>query len=247
MNDDIFSGNSLLSGLEPVFRIQAQAQVRLVELESGQVLYSLGNRLTHVYFPLSGLIGILAETPDGDTIDCALVGREGAIGVFEACGSRQFFAEALVKVPGQAACMSSATYRELFERSPALRSAVHRYVEQMMSETRQSVACNAIHEVETRLCRMILEALDRSGLSEALPLTQRAMARMLGAQRTTVAEILARLERDQVVKRKRGSIEILDRPALERMCCGCRIAMRMAREAIWSADEPVCEAVIAAE
>jgi CRP-like cAMP-binding protein len=245
MNDDIFSGNSLLSGLESTLRTQVRTQVQLVQLAGGEILYSLGERLNRVYFPLSGLIGILAETPDGDTIDCALVGREGAIGVFEACGSRQFFAEAVVKVPGQAACMTASTYRDLFERSPALRAAVHRYVEQMMSETRQSVACNSIHEVEARLCRMILEALDRSGLSEALPLTQRSMARMLGAQRTTVAEILARLERDEVVKRKRGAIEIQDRDTLERLCCGCRIAVRIAREAIWAGDEPVCEAVAA--
>ena len=245
MNDDIFSGNSLLAGLESTLRTQVRTQVQLVQLEGGEILYSLGERLNRVYFPLSGLIGILAETPDGDTIDCALVGREGAIGVFEACGSRQFFAEAVVKVPGQAACMTASTYRDLFEQSPALRAAVHRYVEQMMSETRQSVACNSIHEVEARLCRMILEALDRSGLSDALPLTQRAMARMLGAQRTTVAEILARLERDEVVKRKRGAIEIQDRDTLERLCCGCRIAVRIAREAIWAAEEPVCEAVAA--
>jgi len=245
MNDDIFSGNALLAGLEPALRSQVRSRVQLVELERGQILYSLGDQLSQVYFPLSGLIGILAETPDGETIDCALVGREGAIGVFEACGSRQFFAEALVKVPGQAACMTAVTYRDLFERSAAMRSSVHRYVEQMMSETRQSVACNSIHEVEARLCRMILEALDRSGLSDALPLTQRTMARMLGAQRTTVAEILARLERDEVVKRKRGAIEIEDRETLERLCCGCRIAVRMAREAIWASDEPVCEAVAA--
>ena len=147
MNDDIFSGNGLLAGLERNLRDQMRAQVHLVELEGGQILYSLGDRLSRVYFPLSGLVGILAETPDGDTIDCALVGREGAIGVFEACGSRQFFAEAMVKVSGQAACMTAATYRDLFERSAALRASVHRYVEQMMSETRQSVACNSIHEV----------------------------------------------------------------------------------------------------
>jgi CRP-like cAMP-binding protein len=247
MSEDIFSANALLATVEQPVRARFQDRLQRVELQQGQLLYSLGNSLTHVYFPLSGLVGILAETPDGDMIDSAFVGREGAVGAFEACGSRQFFAEAVVKVPGQAGRMTATAYRELFDESPAIRTAAHLYVEQVVSETRQWVACNSIHDLEARLCRTILEALDKSGLVDTLPLTQRTMARMLGAQRTTIAEILARLERDEVLKKRRGEIAIEDRAALERLSCGCRSAMRLARTAIWAAEEPACEAVIAAE
>jgi len=247
MAGDLFSRNSLLVSVEEPTRSEFLLQAHLVPLETGQVLYSLGDRLTQVYFPVSGLIGILSETPDGEMIDSALVGAEGSVGVFEACGSRQFFAEAAVQVPGEAVRMSAAAYRDLFERSPAIRTAVHRYVEQLMSETRQSVACNSIHDVEARLCRRILEALDKSRLSDELPLTQRTMARMLGAQRTTIAEILARLERDGIVTKRRGVLIVEDRAARERLCCGCRIAVRMTRDAIWAEPEPACEAALAAE
>ena len=239
--------NELLAEVEPHVRPQFARHVQIVALERGDVLFSQGSRLDRVYFVLSGLVGILAETPDGETIDSAIVGREGAIGAFEACGSRQFFAEAVVQVPGRAARMSASAYRDLFEASPAIRSAVHRYVEQLMSETRQFIVCNSMHDVEARLCRTILDVLDKSRVTSIAPLTQHTLARMLGVQRTTAAEILSRLERDGVLSKRRGEIEVEDRGALERLSCSCRDAIRQTRAAIQSGSEPVCEAVLAAE
>ncbi len=247
MDTDLFGANTLLAAVEPAARVQFARHLRPIHLDRGQLLYSQGNRLDQVYFPTDGLVAILAETADGEMIDSAIIGREGAVGVFEACGSRQFFAEALVQVPGKAARMSASAYRELFEASPGIRTAVHRYVEQLMSETRQSVVCNSLHEVEGRLCRNMLEAMDKARLGTSLPFTQSMLARMLGAQRTTVAETISRLQRDGVLKSRRGSIEISDRDALERLSCSCRSAIQMTRKAIWSAEEPACEAVIAAE
>ena len=239
--------NEMLAAVEPHVRPQFARHVQIVDLQRGDILFSQGSRLDRVYFLLSGLVGILAETPDGETIDSAIIGREGAVGAFEACGSRQFFAEAVVQVPGRAARMSAAAYRELFEASPGIRSAVHRYVEQLMSETRQFMVCNSMHDVEARLCRTIIEVLDKSRMPSVVPLTQHTLARMLGAQRTTAAETLSRLERDGVLSKRRGEIEVLDRAALERLACSCCEAIRETRAAIQASNQPACEAVLAAE
>jgi CRP-like cAMP-binding protein len=246
MSFDLADGNALLRVIEADVRPCFEGRLRVAELEREQILYSLGTELDRVYFPVSGLIGIRAETAEGEFIESAIVGREGAIGAFEACGSRQYFAEAAVQVPGRALQMSAATYRELFEASPALRNAVHRYVEQLLSETRQFVVCNSLHAVEERLGRTLLEALEKSGLDDTLPLTQQALARMLGAQRTTVAQVVSRLQRDQVLNGSRGTIRVVDRAALEAVACSCRVSLRETREAIAGAAEPACDAVIAA-
>lgn len=241
-----FDKNQLLRAIEPAVRTRFADKLQSGALKRGEVLYSQGSDLSQVYFPLSGLIGIQAETADGEAVESSLVGREGAIGAFEACGSRKFFAEAVVQIPGEAARMSAAAYRELFDASPDLRTAVHRYVEQLMSETRQFVLCNSLHPVEARLARIILEALDKSGIEDTLPLTHHALARMLGAQRTTVALIVSRAQRDGVLSGRRGTITVEDRAALERLACGCREALQFARETINAAREPSCEEVIAA-
>jgi CRP-like cAMP-binding protein len=241
-----FDNNQLLRSVEPAVRARFLGRIQIVDLKRDEVLYSQGSQVDRVYFPLSGLVGIQAETADGEAVESAIVGREGAIGAFEACGSRMFFAEAMVQIPGRAARLSAACYRDLFEASPTLRTAIHRYMEQLMSETRQFVVCNSLHPVEARLARILLEALDKSGLAETLPLTHQAIGRMLGAQRTTVALIISRMQRDGVLTGRRGTLKIEERGELEQIACSCRPALQFARMAIAAAREPACEEVIAA-
>jgi CRP-like cAMP-binding protein len=246
MDVSAFDDNQLLRSVETAVRLRFAPRLQVVELSRDDILYSQGSTLDRVFFPFSGLVGIQAETADGEAVESAIVGSEGAIGAFEACGSRMFFAEAMVQIPGRAARLSAAAYRDLFEESPALRTAVHRYVEQLMSETRQFVVCNSLHAVEARLSRILLEALDKSGLSDTLPLTHNAIGQMLGAQRTTVALIISRMQRDGVLSGRRGTITIEDRPALEQAACSCRATLMFTRMAIAAAREPACEEVIAA-
>jgi CRP-like cAMP-binding protein len=134
----------------------------------------------------------------------------------------------------------------LFEASPGLRTAVHRYMEQLISETRQFVVCNSLHPVEARLARLLLEALGKSALDHTLPLTHQALARMLGAQRTTVAMIVSRLQRESVLSGGRGIIKIEDEKALEKLACGCRESLQLTRSEIHADRNPACEEVIAA-
>ena len=245
--DERAFGNGLLSTLEPELLEHLSPRPRLVEIARGEILIPHGQALEAVYFPVSGLIGILAETPDGDAVDSALIGKEGGVGIFEACGSRRFSGEAVVHVPGLALRMAAQAYRQLFELSPSLRTAVHRYVEQCINETRQSLLCTATHDMDARLSRLILEAIEKGQLGDTLPLTQGAMASILGAQRSTVAECLARLEREGLVTRKRGALQVENAAALEAEACSCRTAIRVSNDAIWRSEEPACEAVLAAE
>jgi CRP-like cAMP-binding protein len=246
MERNLFARNELLRAVEPVLRPALARQLSVVDLARGDVLYSPGDPVTKVYFPLKGLIGIVAETKDGDGMNSTIVGREGAVGAFEACGSRQFFAEAIVQVAGETAVLSAASYRHLFNDSEAIRTAVHQYVEQLISETRQSVICQSAHGVEARLSRMILEAVDRSGAGDVLPLTQETLARIVGTQRTTIAATLSRLQRDAIVATRRGAVALKDRRALEALACSCRESDRFVRAAIQAVDIPSCDATLTA-
>ena len=246
MERQIFARNALLSALEPALRSEFQNKLKIVEFDRGDVLYAQGEHLTNVYFPLRGLIGIVAETADGENMNAAFVGREGSIGLFEACGSRIFFAEAVAQVAGEAAMLSAAHYRDLFMKSENLRTVVHLYMEKSISETRQSVICTANHNVEARLCRVILQALERSGAGDVLPLTQATLAQMLGARRTTLAGTLSKLQRSGVVTSKRGAILVDDEAALEQLACSCWRVIRDTGYAIFDAPKPSCEATLVA-
>jgi CRP-like cAMP-binding protein len=228
--------NSLLRTIEPRVLGQFRAAIASVELERGEVLQDVGREVAWVWFPERGLISVTSETVGGESVSGASIGANGALGAFEACGSRQSFARATVQIPGAAWKLKASVYRDLFEASPGLRQAVHRYIESVLVESRQTAACNAIHPVERRLSRLLLECADRSGAAPLLPLTQEVLANMLGVQRSTVAEAVSTLQKGGAIKSGRGALEIVDGPALERAACACRRTIAFAHKAIYESD-----------
>lgn len=234
--------NWLLKCLEPKVRSQFEAKLRLLELPRGEVLQRQGEQIERVWFPEGALIGLISAMPAGDAVQTATIGWDGALGVFEACGSRQTAFMAEVQVPGSAYCMAADDYRRMFEASDELRVRVHKYVEILLTEARQYVACNALHPVDGRLSRSLLEALERSGEDGAsLPTTQDALAQMLGVQRTTVTAAVSQLQAVGALRTSRGLIEVLDRDRLERNACCCRETLQLARREIYRSEESVCE------
>jgi CRP-like cAMP-binding protein len=233
--------NTLLRAIEPRVLSQFRPSISRVELERGDLLQDLGREVAWVWFPECGLVSVTSETVDGESVSGASIGANGACGVFEACGSRQSFARVIVQIPGVAWRLKASVYRELFEASPGLRQAVHRYVESVLVEARQSAACNAIHAVERRLSRALLECADRSGTAPHLPLTQEVLANMLGVQRSTVAVAVSTLQKTGAIKSGRGALEIVDVAALERASCTCRRTIRFALSTIYESEVGVCD------
>ena len=233
--------NWLLKSVEPSLLARFEPRIRHITLTRGQVLQRPGEPLERVYFPEGALIGLISAMPAGDAVQTAMVGWDGALGVFEACGTRQSAFLAEVQVEGAAWLMAADDYRRLYEACESLRTAVHKYVEILLTEARQFVACNALHSVEARLCRSVLEALDRSQDGRQLPATQETLAEMRGVQRTTVTAAVAQLQAIGAVRSSRGVLEVVDRDALERAACCCRDTLRMARAEIYASDENVCD------
>jgi CRP-like cAMP-binding protein len=238
----IATSNVLLRRLEPAVLARFRERLHMVDLTRGEVLQEAGDEVAWVYFPESGLISLASETLAGESVSGEVVGSDGALGVFEACGSRRTFARAVVQIPGTAWRARAATYREMFDQSASLREAVHKHVEVLLVESRQLMACNAIHTVESRLARTVLDSVDRSGCGPLLPLTQEALAQMLGVQRSTVTLCAAALQRARLIRTVRGAIEVLDRPGLEKAACTCRGTIAFARDEIHASLADVCEA-----
>jgi Mn-dependent DtxR family transcriptional regulator len=82
------------------------------------------------------------------------------------------------------------------------------------------VSCNAVHPVEARCCRWILNMHDRAD-GDALPLTHEFLAEMLGVQRSSVSIVTRTLQTAGLIQQSRGSITVTDRAGLEETACEC--------------------------
>jgi hypothetical protein len=100
-----------------------------------------------------------------------------------------------------------------------------RYNDLLLSQVQQSVACNALHALEARLCRWLLQTHDCTD-GDVIPLTQEFLGQMLGVRRTTVTIAARLLQGVGLIRYRRGHIQILDRAALEDIACECYCVVR---------------------
>ena len=212
--------NRLLDALSDADYDLLAEHLRPQEMKLHDVLYEAEDEVDTVWFPETGMASVISVMLDGDMIETAVIGREGCVGLTEACGSGVTFSRVIVQGPGRFWRAPTGAWRDAFGRSSNLRILVHDHLELMMTEARQVIACRNLHAVEQRLAWWLLECQDRLG-DGRLPLTQEFLAVMLGVQRTTVTEHASQLQEEGLIRYRRGLIELVDRHRLEERACEC--------------------------
>ncbi len=197
-----------------------------VTLVQGTVLQEQGDAIDEVYFPHDGIISLLAVMRQGEAIELATIGLEGAVGSLSGHGQRRSHTRAVVQVPGVGMRISAQRFRQAAQESEAVRQSIVRYGEILLIQVQQTAACNALHAVEARLSRWLLQARDRLS-SNTIQLTQEFLSQMLGVRRTTVTVVANMLQQAGLIRYHRGQIEIVNRPGLEARACECYEAIRL--------------------
>jgi hypothetical protein len=216
-----FASNRLLATFTAAERAALGGAAQLVTLKRKTVLWDQGADVEYSYFPTPGtMISLAIDLEDGSSVEVASIGKEGAAGGIVSCGSSRAFGRALVQIGGPAFRIALPALEAAKVRSSAIRSLFCRYSDVLLAQVMQSVACNAAHSLDARLCRWLLTSLDRIG-SDDLPLTQAMLAEMLGVQRTTVNAAIQSLHAQALIATARGRLHVLDRRGLERRTCEC--------------------------
>jgi CRP-like cAMP-binding protein len=225
--------NRLLAGLPPTDIDLLRPELAMVALDQDAVLSREGDQIEYVFFPHSGAISLMIDMADGQTVATAAVGREGAVGMLSVLGPSPSAATAVVHAAGAAARIPASRFHAAFNRSPAIRHAVQKYTSAMLVQFQLGAACNALHPVEARMARWLLQLCDRLD-HDVLPLTQEALSQILGVRRTTVTLLMRNLRaRGAIRSEQRGRIEI-DRSRLAAVACECHGVMRLEVDEIFS-------------
>jgi CRP-like cAMP-binding protein len=217
--------NRLIAALSAADQSLLNPHLETLALELGTLLHEATAPIEQVYFPHKGMVSLLAIMNDGRGIETATVGNEGAIGAMSGFGTRLGFTRAVVQVPVITSRISSHDFRGAIHVSASLRNLMVAYNEVLLAQVQQTAACNALHTMEARLARWLLQTRDRTD-TDTLPLTQEFLSQMLGVQRTTVNLVMKQLENAGLVLRRRGRVAITDRKGLEDLACECYAIVR---------------------
>lgn len=179
-----------------------------------------GDRIRDDYFPTDSVVSRVTPPADRTGLEVRLVGNEGMIGTPLILSVEVTQVRTLVQGAGGAWRMSSEGFGEAPRQSDALQAGLDRYLDVLMSQGTQLLACTRFHMVEAGLARWLLMAQDRVH-SNHFHVTHELLALLLGVRRLGVTKTASALQARKLIHYRRGETTVLDRASPLGAACGC--------------------------
>jgi len=212
--------NRLLRGLSDAELDRIRPALEPVHLPRPTELEGANEEIRFVYFPITGVASIVATDENGESVDTAMIGREGMTGLAVFLGTDQSPVRTIVQVPMTGMRMGSGALREELGRGGRLVTLLQRHTQVVMITMAQLILCNRLHRLDQRAARWLLQVDDR--VDEApFRVTQEFLAQMIGVQRPALSLAMRQFKDAGLVSYARGQITIADRAGLLARSCGC--------------------------
>jgi CRP-like cAMP-binding protein len=215
--------NLLLRSLQEPALEAVRRQLRRVPLTSQSTIYEPGDLLAKAYFPDAGAISLVVVLASGHTIEAAMVGRDGMLGGLPALEAQRVSHRAVIQIEGAASVLDLDILRQIARQHETVRSMLFRHEWAVFAQTQQLAACNASHNLESRLCRWLLRASDACG-KRTLSTTQECIAELLGVKRTSVSLVAHTMQRAGLLRNRRSHVELINLNGLRERACECYAA-----------------------
>jgi CRP-like cAMP-binding protein len=214
------TGNRLLDRLPRKEYKALLAQLETVSFTHDEDVDRQNSPLSHVYFPKNGVFSTLILMQDGERIEAAPIGKEGMVGVPAVLGLDFSPVTTTLLVPGDCLRLPAPSLMQAVKPGMELDRLLRRYAAYSLRYATQSIACNALHSVQERMCRWLLMTQDRVG-NDQFWLTHELLAAMLGVRRQSVSVVAGMLQKAGYIAYRHGIMRVLDREALEAVSCEC--------------------------
>ena len=211
--------NYLLQVIDEAGIKNLQPHLSIKELRQGDSVADTGEPVQWVYFPHSAVLSCVVGLESGGAVAGGLIGKDGAFGAVQALDSMVSLNKVFVMVPGRASVIEAHHLVKAVEAQPALRRILLTYEQFFLAQVQQTAACNALHDIPMRTCRWLLRMEELVGAS--FPLTQEALALMMGVRRTTVTQIASKMQSEGLISYSRGQVDLVNVPDMRRVSCEC--------------------------
>lgn len=198
--------------------------VTLEVLDPHVVQVSLRERLDDaahegfVYFLEDGVASVIADVDAQMAVEMGLIGREGVTGLHIIYDDPLSVFRTVVQVDGNAAAVDASRWHALIKSDETVRTIALKFARAFSIQVASTALANGRAKLDERLARWLLMVADRAG--PTFPITHEFISFMLGVRRSGVTLAVQALESSGAIHATRGSVTILDRPALTRAANG---------------------------
>lgn len=197
-----------------------------VSLDRRQVIQERQTALRYVYFIESGVASLVARAGgDRTNVEIRTLGIRDFVGLPPLHGVQMSPHRCTMQVAGEALRICVADFDGLLNELPEFRKLLLRYAHDVFVHSAQLVACNTRHTLRQRLSRWLLVASDRLH-TDRIDLTHDGLSRAIAVRRAGITTEMGRMEEAGLIRRGRGSIQIVDRDGIENLSCSCHRILR---------------------
>lgn len=221
ISSENFSKNKILSALPAEVFAKLLPHLQTISIASGENVYHSGDNGYYVYFPETAVFSQLNVLEDGRTVETAMIGSEGFLGistVLSCENNSALWTQAIIG--GNALRINASIFKQEFQTCGFLHTSFLEYLNFYIKQITQKAVCNNHHLIEERFSTWLLMLDDRCG-NDRLVLTHEQIAHFLGVHRPSVTCIAQDLRQNGIIDYCRGRINILDRQKLEMSACEC--------------------------
>jgi CRP-like cAMP-binding protein len=212
--------NKLLRLLEPAAYARVAPKLKPTTLETRQILYNPNQPIHTVYFPETAVICQVTLMANGDTLETATVGSEGASWISASIGAPSMPCETVVAIGGEALALDVDDLDREMKENEHFRDVLTQYSHALLIHSMRLTGCTGLHSLEQRCARWILETLDRVSASR-FSITHEFLAILLGVSRPSVSVVIEEFVRRGMLRVQRGSVVVGNRDDLLKVSCDC--------------------------
>ena len=220
MDEDHRARNYLLAAIPDDEYARLAPRFEYVHATHGEVVARPGETMDRAYFPLSGMVSVVALMSEGLGAEVGTVGNEGMVGLPIVLGGASMPFHFMWQLDGEALRIPAGNLSNAVTPGGPFASAVMAYLQAFFVQAAQNGACNGLHTVSQRCARWLLSTRDRAD-ADSFMLTHEFLAFMLGVTRQSASIAVADFARLGFIAYQHGHMQILDRAGLETTSCEC--------------------------
>ncbi len=212
--------NKLLRLLRPDAYDRVAPKLTRKTLRAQQILYEPNQKISELYFPENAVICLMSVMSNGDTLETATVGSEGASWISASIGAPSMPCETIVAISGDALVLSIDDLDREMQQNEHFRDVLTQYSHALLIHSMRMTGCTGLHSLEQRCARWVLTTLDRVA-GNRFSVTHEFLAMLLGASRPSVSVVIEDFEKRGMLQRERGRVLVGDRHRLLKVTCDC--------------------------
>ena len=219
------TSNQLLSTLKPYDFAQVARNLTRVKRRPKQVIYKPNAPLDYIYFPEDTVLCLLTLMSNGDTIESATVGREGASWISSSVGARSMPCETIALHEGTALKLAVEDLDVELKENRPFRDLLTEYSHALLIASMRTSACNGLHRLQERCARWILTTLDRVD-ADHFAITKEFLGQLMGTSRPMISVTVAVFEKAGILNVTGRRVTVADRKRLKEASCECYDVIR---------------------